>query len=72
MAVDVAVLIGALIEPVLTSDGTMLWGNGVPFLRAGRSVVGAPPEFPLRIDVDPEAGPKSAGGPEQLTRKRGR
>jgi ectoine hydroxylase-related dioxygenase (phytanoyl-CoA dioxygenase family) len=57
-------------EPVLTADGTMLWGNGVPFLRAGRSVVGAPPEFPLRIDVDPEAGPKSAGGPEQLTRKR--
>ena len=56
-------------EPVLTADGTMLWGNGVPFLRAGRPVVGAP-EFPLRIDVDPEAGPKSAGGPEQLTRKR--
>jgi ectoine hydroxylase-related dioxygenase (phytanoyl-CoA dioxygenase family) len=58
-------------EPVRTADGTMLWGNGVPFLRGGRSVVGAPPDLPLRIDVDPEAGSKSAGGPEQLTRKPG-
>ncbi len=38
-------------EPVLTADRKMLWGNAVPFLRGGKSVVGEPvPDLPYRID----------------------
>jgi ectoine hydroxylase-related dioxygenase (phytanoyl-CoA dioxygenase family) len=38
-------------EPVLTADRKMLWGNAVPFLRGGKSVIGEPvPDLPFRID----------------------
>jgi hypothetical protein len=47
-------------EPVLTADRTMLWGNAVPFLRGGNSVVGEPvPNLPYRID-------RLSNGNEQL------
>lgn len=53
-------------KPVLTADGEMLWGNGMPFLRKGQSIAGAPAVLPLRVDVDPANGPKSAGRLSEL------
>jgi ectoine hydroxylase-related dioxygenase (phytanoyl-CoA dioxygenase family) len=45
--------------PVLTADRTMLWGNALPFLKDGRSVVGSKlPDLPLRIDRLLHAGQK--------------
>lgn len=36
-------------EPVLSADGSKLWGNAEPFLRKGESVVGTPsPNLPTR------------------------
>lgn len=33
-------------EPILSRDGSKLWGNAEPFLRDGRSAVGEPPPAP--------------------------
>ena len=37
----------------------MLWGNALPFLKDGKTVVGSPmPDLPLRIDGLIHAGQK--------------
>ena len=55
-------------EPVLTADGTMLWGNALPFLKDGRSVVGSDmPDLPLRIDRLLHAGQKLVDAPASRT-----
>jgi hypothetical protein len=38
-------------EPLITFDGTKLWGSAEPFLRNGKSAIGEPPpDLPSQID----------------------
>ena len=39
-------------EPLLTADGTKLWGNAEPLLIDGAMAVGAPPpDMPSELDA---------------------